>query len=500
MAVVGGACAAKAGVHLALVDRYGYHGDELYFLECGRRLAFGYVDHPPLIPWLARAADALGGGLLVLRLPAIAAGVGTLWITSLFVRALGGGWRAQLVALLSLLLAPAHLRMGAMLDIPVVEGFLCALVAWLVWRAAATGRTRTWVLAGLALGAAGLAKHSSLAFGAALGLGMLLVEGRGLLRARGPWLGAGAALLVVAPNLAWQFTHGLPTLEFMGAMRRELGAHQGPALFLAGQLLYFHPLAVPVWGAGLVSALRGQRAARPFAIAFLALAAVYVATSGKPYYLASAYPPVLAAGAVALDRWRERAVAGWRALVAALAVTGAGLGLVALPALPLTTVDSVTGALFGWAVRPIDLTHDLHAMYGWREHAAAIDHALASLPEPERGDALVLAGTYSQAAALNRLRRPGAPRAVSGHMTYHLWGPGRARAPVLVAYGVPLSILERHYARCAEVGRVDAPLARPHDTDLSIHACREPLDELPALWADVRRYRQRWDPPGVAAR
>ena len=84
-------------------------------------------------------------------------------------------------------------------------------------------------------------------------------------------------------------------------------------------------------------------------------------------------------------------------------------------------------------------------------------------------------------------------------MTYHLWGPGRASAPVLVAYGAPLAILERHYARCAEIGRVDAPLARPHDTDLPIHACREPLGELPALWAGVRRYRQRWDHTGVAA-
>ena len=46
----------KAFVHLAVVGRYGYHGDELYFLECGRHLAFGYVDHPPLVPWALRPA------------------------------------------------------------------------------------------------------------------------------------------------------------------------------------------------------------------------------------------------------------------------------------------------------------------------------------------------------------------------------------------------------------------------------------------------------------
>ena len=74
LGVVIALCSVKALVHLALAGRYGYHGDELYFIECGRHLAFGYVDHPPLIPWLARLADEIGGGLVTLRLPAIAAG------------------------------------------------------------------------------------------------------------------------------------------------------------------------------------------------------------------------------------------------------------------------------------------------------------------------------------------------------------------------------------------------------------------------------------------
>jgi hypothetical protein len=110
-----GLCAVKAFVHLSLVNRYGYHGDELYFLECGRHLAFGYVDHPPLIPWIARLADAFGGTLVALRIPAIAAGVGTIACTALLVREWGGGCRPQLLALLCLLVAPAHLRMATML-------------------------------------------------------------------------------------------------------------------------------------------------------------------------------------------------------------------------------------------------------------------------------------------------------------------------------------------------------------------------------------------------
>jgi 4-amino-4-deoxy-L-arabinose transferase-like glycosyltransferase len=489
LAVVVSLCALKTLAHLALVQHYGYHGDELYFIECGRHLAAGYVDHPPLIPWIARLTEALGGGLVSLRLPAIAAGTGTLWFTALLVREWGGGWRAQLLASLCLLIAPAHLRTAAMLDIPVVEVFLCTATAYLVARALARGEYWTWLLAGGTLGFALLAKHSSLFWAGALGLGLLLTPQRSVLTGRWPWLGAAIALALAAPNLGWQLEHGAPTLEFMRTIQRESLATQGRALFAAGQLLYFHPLAVPVWGAGLGFAFtRGGRSARPFAVLFLTLFVFYLVAAGRPYYLASAYPPVLAIGGIALERWLSTRVAAWRTLVGALAVTGAALGFLTLPVLPLRQVDAVIEALLGWAVPPIALTHDLHGMFGWEEHAATIDRVFQALPVQERGRAGVLAATYSQASAVNLFRARTTPRAVSGNMTYYLWGPDGERGDVLIAYGFARELLERHYQTCTETARIEAPLARPNDTDLPVYVCRAPLGGMATLWPEVRRF------------
>ena len=51
------AIAAVAAVaHLAVAARYGWHRDEFYYVICGRHLAWGYVDQPPLTPALARLA------------------------------------------------------------------------------------------------------------------------------------------------------------------------------------------------------------------------------------------------------------------------------------------------------------------------------------------------------------------------------------------------------------------------------------------------------------
>ena len=488
-AVVAGLLTLKALLHLAFVSRYGYHGDELYFLECGRHLAFGYVDHPPLIPWIARLADELGGSLLALRLPAIAAGTATMAVTAHLVRDWGGGRQAQVLALLCLLAAPMHLRVGAMLNIPVVEVFLCTLTAYLVARALSRGERWTWVLAGGAFGLAVFAKHSSVLWGAALAIGVLVSPSRRVLATRWPWLGAIAAFLLVLPNLLWQVDNGFASLEFMRNLRHEVLAEQGRGLFVAGQFLYFHPLAAVVWVAGLLFAFTASgRAARPFAVLFLAMFAFFLVVGGKPYYLASAYPAVLAAGGIALERWLATRVVMRRALVGSLATTGLALGVLTLPALPIRTVDRAIEAVLGWVVPAMALTHDMHGMIGWEEHASTIDRLYRSLPAHERSQAGVLTGSYAQAAALNILRPVPLPRAVSGHMTYYLWGPDGGRGDVLIAYGLPRDLLERHYRECTERARIDAPLARPWDTDLPVYVCRRPLGTMLDFWPSLRRF------------
>src|SRR5690349_14364814 len=90
--------AAALLVHLLTNGRYGYFRDELYYLACARHLDFGYVDQPPLSILLLRLSKALfGDSLFAIRVLPALAGSGTVALTGLIARQLGGrGWAIAL--------------------------------------------------------------------------------------------------------------------------------------------------------------------------------------------------------------------------------------------------------------------------------------------------------------------------------------------------------------------------------------------------------------------
>lgn len=92
----------------------------------------------------------------------------------------------------------------------------------------------------------------------------------------------------------------------------------------AFQTLLAGPLLAPIWVAGLVRLFRDPalRELRFLAWVWIVLAGVFMATGGKPYYLAGLLPFLIGAGAGWVDGWLERGRAGMRR-----AALGAGIGV-----------------------------------------------------------------------------------------------------------------------------------------------------------------------------
>jgi hypothetical protein len=67
--IVAGIALLKFALQLHAAPHYGIFRDEMYYLACGQHLGWGYVDHPPLMPFIAwLVSHTLGTSLIAIRL------------------------------------------------------------------------------------------------------------------------------------------------------------------------------------------------------------------------------------------------------------------------------------------------------------------------------------------------------------------------------------------------------------------------------------------------
>jgi hypothetical protein len=471
---------AVAALLLAVAGRYGYHRDELYFLRAGSEPAFGYVDQPPLTPLLARAMDALlPGSLVVLRLPsALAAGLVVL-LTGLIARELGGGRRAQLLAAASMGVSAVLLAVGHLLSTTTYDLLAWTALTWLLVRSLRDGGP-IWLVTGVVAGVALQNKPQPLVLLAGVLVGVLAIGPRAALASRWPWLGTAVALAIWAPNLVWQAANGFPVFTLSAAIAGGSSGSSEPwYLFLPFQVVLVSPLLVPVWVLGWWRLARDPalRTWRAFAVAYVLVAALFLVTGGKPYYMAGFFPVLLAAGAPAVVDWARRGARRLRTglLAAAVALSLAMSALLMLPLVP-------AGEL---ARTPIpDINYDAGETVGWPEFAATIAAVHARVPADER--VAVLTGNYGEAGAVDRFLPALAP-AHSGHNAYWGWGPPPEEAGTLIVVGLDEAELRRWFGAVELAARVDNGIGVDNDEQGEpVWLVRERHVPWSQLWPQLR--------------
>jgi 4-amino-4-deoxy-L-arabinose transferase-like glycosyltransferase len=133
-------------VQLALDGRYGVFRDELYYVACGKHLAFGYVDHPPLVALMARLSTALlGESVRALRVLPALCGAATVLLTGELARTLRGDRFAQNLAGLCAMVAPEFLGSCHFLSMNCVLPVAWTAAALFATRALVLGRERDWI-------------------------------------------------------------------------------------------------------------------------------------------------------------------------------------------------------------------------------------------------------------------------------------------------------------------------------------------------------------------
>ncbi len=485
---------AALALHVAFLGRFGFFRDELYYAACGQRLAWGYVDHAPLAPFLARLSRTLlGDSLFALRLlPALAAPAKIL-LCGWLARELSGGKYAQFLAALCVLVAPIYLTFDNFFSMNAFEPVFWTACAAIVVRILNGGSPKLWLLFGLIAGLGILNKHSMLFFGSGIVLGLLATSARKQFRQPWIWLGAGIAFLCFLPNLLWENQNGWPTLALFHAVMGTKYVIVSPWEYIWQQTLLTLPLAAPIWIAGLWFLLRdplGEKYA-VLAWAYFTVLSEMLILHGKIYYLAPAYVMLLAAGSVWIELRLVPRAEWLRPAIALLLLIGGGIA--APLAMPILPVEATVRYTRFWDVQAIhvenvpqsELPQLFGDMFGWQEQVRAVAAVFQTLPASERSQAVLLAYNYGEASAIDYFgSKLGLPRAVSGHNQYGLWGPGAMTGEIAVAIGFTQGQLRQFYDEVTPAAKVSPRYAIPEESQLTIFICRHPKKSLQESWAE----------------
>jgi len=491
---------SKLAIHLLFNGRYGYFVDELYYVACSEHLDWGYVDQPPLIAVLTRFSRWLGGDSLhsIRFLPAVA-GALKVFLAGLIARELGGGRFAQALACLAVIVAPLYLGIDNLLTMNAFEPVFWMGCAYLAIRIIKTGNQKLWLLFGLLAGLGLENKHSMLFFGFGFFVGLLLTPHRRMLLRPWIWLGGVFAFLVFLPNLLWEIHLNFPTVELLlNVQRSGRNVSLNAVGFVLQQVLLMHPLAFPLWLAGLWYYLfhnEGRRL-RLLGWTYLVVLGCFLLMGGRVYYLAPAYPMLFASGAIVFQSFVERR--RWDRLkpayALALLLTGAALAPFGyFPLLPVETYIRYSQALhFG---PPRIETHrsgplpQIYAdMFGWPEMAASVARVYAKLSPEDKARCAIFGQNYGEAGAIDFFgARYGLPKAISGHQNYYLWGPRGYTGECVIVMDDRPERLAQLFASYEKVATVFHPYSMPY-RHFDLYLCRGLKWNLQEIWPRVKKW------------
>jgi 4-amino-4-deoxy-L-arabinose transferase-like glycosyltransferase len=478
---VGLVAVAVAALLAATITRYGYHRDELYFRLLGEHPSWGYVDQPPATPLMARAAiEVFGDSVWALRTPALLCVVGTAFIAALIAREFGSGGGGQTLAAAGVAsafpLVVGHVLQTASLDLVVWAAFVLFAVR------ALRGSPRWWLAAGAVVGLGLYNKLLVVLLLIGLGVGILAVGPRSVLRSGWLWAGVALALVLGAPNVVYQVVNDFPQSKMASALAENKG-DEARATFVPFQFLLLGLALAPVWIAGLVAIWR-DRAVRAFAVAYPVICVLLLILAGQPYYTTGLLVAMYAAGCGPALAWVGRGSAGRRWLLGAgLALNVVISAVVALPLLPVRA--------FGDTFIP-EANQAARDTVGWPTYVRQVADVYGRLAPAERAATVILTGNYGEAGAIDRYGAAyGLPAVYSGqNELYNLGPPPESALHVVFVLQAPIDWFATAFASCTREAKLDngVGVANEENEEAVVYVCRNRLVSWADLWPRVQHY------------
>lgn len=409
---------------------YELHRDEYLHLDQGKHLAAGYQSVPPLTSWFAWLIELLGNSEFWVRFFPALFGALTIILVWKAAAALKGGLFAQVLAATCVLFS-ALLRLNILFQPNSFDILAWTFVYFCLLKYCSKQQNKWlwWTAIGFAFG---ILNKYNIAF-QLLGLlpAVLLTKQRAIFLKPAFFAAMLLALLIVLPNIYWQYKNGFPVIHHMQELTNTQLVNVSRVDFLKEQLLYFFGSLLV-----LIAGLLGILLYKPFSqykvllYGFVFSMLLFLYFHAKGYYAIGLYPVFLAFGAVWFETW---AAAGWKKYVIRPVILLIPV-LLFIPmielAFPTKSPESIVAnnkkqnkiGMHRWEDgKDHPISQDFADMQGWKELAAIVDSVYATIPDKEH--TLVRCDNYGQTGAINYYSKFPHINALSYNADYVNWFP-----------------------------------------------------------------------------
>ena len=491
-------------IHMLVSTHYELHRDAYLYLAESNHLAWGYLSIPPLTPVVAHLWQILfGSSVFAIRLIPATIGVLCILLVGKIVEDLGGGTWSTVLACLAYLVSPAFLRSNTLFQPVTFDIFFWTLGTWAIVRLLNSEDQRWWLILGIILGFGFLNKYS-IAFPAlSFVIGLSLTKQRTLLRSVWVLWGLVAALLIMFPNLLWQYRQGWPVVHHMAQLSNNQLIHVRISDFFIMQLFMIFT-AVPIFFAGFYFVLvdKSMQKFRSLGWTYISLLALMIILSGKSYYTLGIYPVFFAFGGIAITRYTRGTYQWIRPSLGGLMI------LLLLPILPVSLpvlsfpkMIKYDRVVSQWGMQDVlrwedgtihPLPQDYADMTGWKELADIVDSTWHSLSPEEQRKTGIYAENYGEAGAIHYFNKnKQIPEPISFNDSFLSWAPDSVSGSILIYVNNETTDIRKLFQNVTLEGKITDPNAREHG--MQVYLCRKPIDGFSKFYADkVKRLRTEY--------
>jgi hypothetical protein len=483
-----------------ILSSYGYFIDELYYLSCSHRLAFGYVDHPPLSIFILYINRIIfGDSLFAIRwIPALTFSA-TVFLAGIITKQLGGGRYAMIISTIAVAGCPVYLLFGSFYSMNVFEIFIWTLIMYYTIRILQEENPKYFIIIGLLLGLGLEMKHTMITYALGLIIGMTISKSRKFILNKWFLYGLLTAFVLLLPNIIWQLKNGMPSLEFYRNAMINKNIATNPIGIMVGQILFIGPIAFLLGLGGLVFILINKDFVkyRLFGFAYLILfALLLLSQSSRPDRIAAIYPILFCAGGIAIEKYTH--MVRFRIpekAVLFLLIVGACFTLpLAVPFLsPEAEAAYLSSIGFKMNIESGKSNEKLPQWIadrlGWREFARDVSMVYMSLPPELRGNTVIVSTNYGEAGALELYAKEyPLPKVYATHNSFHTWGPPSDSVKTYIAVFVDRKDLEQRFERVVEARITRCEYCSRPQQRIPIYIARNPKFSIQKEWKNFKVY------------